>query len=174
MAKGSGNKPQQARIAFLERAAHYLTTPLPIPSHISSNSISTPMLTSANHSDTPTINPKSEHISSSSNGLARLYTSHLVSVAQKAQIRLSERKRTICKVCRLPLVLDVTCSDAIENKSKRGKKCANVKVTTCRGCLATKRIPVGAKRQLKKAVRLAAQTEDAATHESVGEKKAGG
>ena len=81
--------------------------------------------------------------------------SHLRSVSLKGQIRLSPAlKHSICKRCDALLVPGGTSSVRVENKSRDGKKpWADVLVVTCLVCNATKRFPVGAKRQCRKGQR---------------------
>ena len=86
---------------------------------------------------------------------AHLLNSHLVQVARKSQIRLhSSLKHSFCKRCNGPLIEGTTCHKFMENLSKGGKKPqADVLVLICQVCNASKRWPVGAKRQCKKGQR---------------------
>ncbi|OQO02311.1 hypothetical protein B0A48_11865 [Cryoendolithus antarcticus] len=88
-------------------------------------------------------------------GLPNLYTSHLTSIARKTQIRLPPQvKHNICKRCSTPLLSHLTCTTRIENLSRDGgKPWADVQTCDCRACGSSRRVPVGAKRQLGKAER---------------------
>lgn len=85
-------------------------------------------------------------------------SSHLRQVARKSQIRLHPSiKRTSCKTCDSVLIEGQTCSKQMENASKGGKKRhADVLLLECRNCGSNKRFPVGAQRQDRKSLRLAA------------------
>lgn len=82
-------------------------------------------------------------------------SSHLVQVARKSTIRLHPSiKHSICKRCNTPLIEGQTCTKAMENSSKEGRKpCADMLVLECQSCGATKRWPIGAKRQERKTKR---------------------
>lgn len=178
--KGVPNKHLHARIAFLHQAATYLNTrslgqtqngaqesgpaenpghPQPVlqlttipPGTIGTNA--THALTntkpSPGHPSTATFNPPPS-------GLPLQLNSHLRSVAQKAQIRLSsDLKHAICKICCSPLIEGETCLRSVENLSKGGRKpWADILVLKCCACGACKRLPIGAKKQKRKSVRAA-------------------
>lgn len=154
MAKGGsgGNKAQLARITFLNQAAEHLlqvrlSASKAAPSTLHSNPIEKHVQA------TIASQPAQTHKC----GLPLLYTSQLCAVAQKSQIRLSQDlKRRFCKACKLPQVERQTCTTTIENKSRAAaKKWADVEVTVCTGCGTSKRRPIGATRQRKKAARTA-------------------
>ncbi|KAF3078045.1 hypothetical protein TWF569_003050 [Orbilia oligospora] len=88
---------------------------------------------------------------SSSIGLSRYYTSHLLSVSRKSVQRLSPAvKHTICKRCSSLLLPGITSTTRVENKSKNGKKpWADVVVVTCGFCGCTKRFPALDKEEMK-------------------------
>lgn len=75
----------------------------------------------------------------------------LRAVSLKSVIRITpSMKHSICKRCDVLLVPGSTATAGMENKSREGKKpWADVLVVTCIACGTAKRIPVGAKRQLK-------------------------
>ena len=88
-------------------------------------------------------------------GLSRQLFAHLRAVSLKSQIRLSPNiKHSICKRCDQLLVPGSSATRYVENKSRNGKKpWADVLVITCMACGASKRFPVGAKRQLRRGKR---------------------
>lgn len=105
--------------------------------------------------------PRSGPLSMSDSGMPFLLGSHLRAVSRKGQIMLSKDvKRAFCKVCNGPLVPGLTSSERLENASKHGKKpWAEVNILNCSTCGADKRYPIGARRQLKKSLRLTQKTE---------------
>lgn len=185
--KGVPNKHLHARIAFLHQAATYLNaqslgqtqngvqesgpaqnpgqpqqmTTLP-PGTVGTHATHT----RANAKPSPG-RPSTATFNPPSSGLPLQLNSHLRSVAQKAQIRLSsDLKHAICKICCSPLVEGKTCLRSVENLSKNGRKSwADVLVLKCCACGASKRFPIGAKKQKRKSVRTAANVtvEEAAT-----------
>jgi ribonuclease P protein subunit RPR2 len=159
--KGVPNKHLNARIAYLNQAAEYLTRNAQAQKHASiSNGTGTksapgelnstaPEVTAA---DAPqTANPQVT-AGTLSGGLPNLLSSHLRIIAQKAQIRLPpELKHSICKTCSAPLLEGLTSIKTLENLSRYGKKSwADVVVVDCVACGTCKRFPVGAKRQGRK------------------------
>lgn len=107
---------------------------------------------------------KSQILSSSNNSaVSRQLLTHLRVISLKSQIRLTPTiKHGICKRCDLLLVPGSTSTIYIENKSRRGRKSwADVLVVTCFACGTEKRLPVGAKRQLKRQARPTLSTDDA-------------
>ena len=101
----------------------------------------------------PTISHASvNEVSTNTLGPSCHLISQLRSVSLKGQIRLSQAmKHSICKSCDALLVPGTTSSTRVENKSRGSKKpWADVLVTTCHSCSATKRFPVGAKRQRRR------------------------
>lgn len=77
-------------------------------------------------------------------------------VASKSQIRLSPAiKHTVCRRCDSLLIDGSTCTNAVENSSKGGKKpWADVWVRTCKACGMEKRFPLIETRQPRRARRL--------------------
>jgi ribonuclease P protein subunit RPR2 len=173
--KGVPNKHLHARIAYLHQAATYLTTqalvrPQENAQQASNNGHQKPeermielppgtvaidatnslanTKPSPGHPSTATFNPPAS-------GLPLQLNTHLRSVAQKGQIRLSsDLKIAICKICSSPLIEGETCLKSIENLSKGGRKpWANVLMVQCCACGACKRYPVGAKKQKRKSTR---------------------
>ena len=88
--------------------------------------------------------------------LSRQLVVHLRAISLKSQIRLSPAmKHTMCKRCDILLVPGSTSTSYMENNSRGGRKpWADVLVTTCTACGTAKRIPVGAKRQLRRESRI--------------------
>ncbi|KAK5133114.1 hypothetical protein LTR08_008138 [Meristemomyces frigidus] len=186
---GVPNKHLHARIAYLQRAATYLTmqsqgrpvqplggeyTAISVPAlanespeltgnlladqtskpaHEDSETTTAPVQNDAStFTDHQAQHPTSSH---AGRGLPLHLSSHLRQVALKAQIRLhADIKHSICKVCSTVLIEGQTCTKVTENLSRGGKKVhAGVVVLRCGGCGATKRFPVGARRQVGKGKR---------------------
>jgi ribonuclease P protein subunit RPR2 len=181
--KGVPNKHLHARIAYLDQAVKYLSAQSLAQSH---NATKEPdngkshgdhqpvermttippgtLAIDAAHSIT-NIKPSPGHPSSVTfnpppSGLPLQLNAHLRSVAQKAQIRLSQDlKHSICKICSSPLIEGETCLRSTENLSKGGRKpWADVLVLKCCACGACKRFPIGAKKQKRKSLREADKT----------------
>lgn len=134
--KGIPNKHLHARTTFLYQAATYLT------------------LQTTKNTETETkdsVSPESS-LPQQPSPLALQLGADLHTVSRKAQLRLSvDLKRSMCKSCNAVLVPGRTATQEIENQSKGGKKpWADVLVVSCGRCGSKKRMPVGAKRQLKK------------------------
>jgi ribonuclease P protein subunit RPR2 len=127
-AKGIPNKHLHARSTFLYQAATYLTL----------------------QTTTPDIARKHSP-------LALQLGSDLQQVSRKGQLRLAiDLKRSMCKSCNTILIPGRTATQEIQNPSKGGKKpWADVLVLTCNICGGEKKFPVGAKKQLSKAKRVA-------------------
>lgn len=164
--KGSASKHIQARIHHLHNVAKYLTRQAytskledSTPAHASDPTPpSSDMATSALANDVlhrwATEKPSSISVPSQIQGLglSALYTTHLLSISRKMQIRLeSDIKHSICKRCSASLLPGLTSTSLIENLSRGGgKPWADVKVVECNACGMGRRMPVGAKRQVKK------------------------
>ena len=105
-------------------------------------------------------------LSSDAVGLSCYLLSHVRTVSMKSQIRLSSTmKNTICKRCNILLVPGSTSTTRLENKSRGSKKpWANVLIVTCNLCDTTKRLPIGAQRQLRRSER--------SIHSGIGAEKA--
>lgn len=186
--KGVPNKHLHARITYLHQAANYLSTqsltsppsggvqsattagtpnddkqdaatqtPLHPPGTLAIDSCTS----QANRKPTPG-QPSTATFHPPPSGLPLQLTTHLSIIAQKGQIRLSkELKHSICKICSSPLIEGQTCSQTTENLSKGGRKpWADVLVVKCLACGACKRFPIGARKQKRKALRVA-EAEDA-------------
>ncbi|GAB7332073.1 hypothetical protein MBLNU13_g03962t1 [Cladosporium sp. NU13] len=188
--KGVPNKHLHARIAYLDRAVNYLSTQSLAQSHNGIKKIDTEELQdqhqpttvlpgtlaidaahsvankkpSPGHPNTVAFNPPPS-------GLPLQLNAHLRSVAQKAQIRLTQDlKHAICKICCSPLIEGETCIRSTENLSKGGRKpWADVLVLKCCACGACKRFPVGAKKQKRKSLREAEKTTGSGTATSTTE-----
>lgn len=87
--------------------------------------------------------------------MSRKLLTDLRAVTLKSQIRISpDIKRTICKHCDTLLIEGQTCSSAVENKSKGGKKpWADVLVIRCHTCSREKRFPVDVQKQKRRSLR---------------------
>lgn len=112
---------------------------------------------------------RSHHISKDF-ALSRLLLVHLRAVSLRSQIRLNPAvKHTMCKRCNLPLVPGSTSTSYIENKSSEGRKpWADVLVTTCTACGTSRRLPLEAKRQVRKDSRIGkGQNKKAQPHRAV-------
>ncbi|KAJ8108126.1 hypothetical protein OPT61_g8390 [Boeremia exigua] len=139
--KGIPNKHLHARTTFLYQAASYLTLQSSItgPENGHQNPVS-----GCNQNQQPS-------------PLALRLGSDLHTVSRKAQLRLAvDLKRSMCKSCNAILVPGHTATQTVENQSKGGSKpWADVLVVNCKRCDSKRRIPIGAKRQLKKRDRVA-------------------
>lgn len=192
--KGVPNKHLHARIAYLDQAVKYLSAQSLTQSHKETQNPDTEKLhdhqqpvertttippgtlaidaahsiankkPSPGHASTVTFNPPPS-------GLPLQLNAHLRSVAQKAQIRLSQDvKHAICKICCSPLIEGETCLRSTENLSKGGRKpWAEVLVLKCCACGACKRFPIGAKKQKRKSLREAEKTTGSETATSAME-----
>lgn len=181
--KGVPNKHLHARIAYLDRAAKYLSAQSlaqspdvtqkldtqkipndhPLVERMSTVPAGTLAIDAyhsvANKKPSPG-HPSTATFNRPSSGLPLQLNAHLRSVAQKAQIRLSQDiKHAICKICSSPLIEGETCIRSTENLSKGGRKLwADVLVLKCCACGACKRFPIGAKKQKRKSLRAAEKT----------------
>lgn len=144
--KATGNRHMRARIAYLDRASTYLA-------ELRNNQPSAGNASQTSGDDVRLIG--SSQTPHPAQGLSLLYSSHLCAIALKAQIRLDrDLKRSICKVCNTRMTAGLPRLETLENLSKDGHKAhADVLILTCHTCDTQKRIPVGAKRQSKKASR---------------------
>ena len=140
--KGVPNKHLHARTTFLYQAATYLTLQ------------SGPRVVATDFTKGQTSYSENSPLDGTTS-LALELGSQLHTVSRKGQVRLSaEMKRSICKCCNTVLIPGCTATQAIVNDSKGGKKpWADVLVINCTFCGSTKRFPVGAKRQRRKAER---------------------
>jgi ribonuclease P protein subunit RPR2 len=130
----------QARIAYLQKAAMYLTA------QTSKQSVP----------DAPDRTAEAPHnrntlVERPSGGLPHHLSTHLMQIARKSQLRLRpDVKHNICKLCGNILIGGETSTKSTENLSNGGKKPhADVLVIECGYCGAKKRFPVGATRQTK-------------------------
>lgn len=171
--KGVPNKHMHARIAYLDQAVKYLSAQSLAQSHngtqqtdhqhpVAERMTTIPPGTLgidaahsiANKKPSPD-RPSTTTFNPPPSGLPLQLNAHLRSVAQKAQIRLSQDlKHAICKICSSPLIEGETCLRSTENLSKGGRKpWADVLVVKCCACGACKRFPIGAKKQKRKSLR---------------------
>lgn len=126
-----GPKHIQARILYLQEAAHYLAE----------QQLETDGAPGTAALDTcPTM------------GNSHRLNSDLRSISRKLVIRLPEQiKHSLCKVCDAPMVEGKTSLKRVENQSRgKQKACADVLVVQCQACGTPKRFPIGAERQAKK------------------------
>ena len=172
MAKAPRGPPQKhlhSRISFLHQAARYLSgiaqehgaRPKDSAStnhqHDITERVTNPS-TGIRSIETPIsaknvgVGGNDQIISSGPNGLTRLYTAQLRTISHKSTIRLTpEMKHSICKRCDNLLGSGNTSTTYLENKSRNGQKpWADVLIQECNACGATKRFPVGAKRQQRR------------------------
>jgi ribonuclease P protein subunit RPR2 len=147
-AKGVPNKHLHARSTFLYQAATYLT----LQTATQDNEVSTDVIQSEQAAL-----PDGSKIQRYS-PLALQLGSDLQQVSRKGQLRLAvDLKRSVCKSCNAILIPGRSATQKIENPSKGGKKpWADLLVVSCNLCGGSKRFPVGATKQLKKAKRKAA------------------
>lgn len=140
--KGVPNKHLHARTTFLYQAATYLT----LQSSVKKDGVGVGNLVASETCQAQQPSP-----------LALQLGADLHTVSRKAQLRLSvDLKRSMCKSCNAVLVPGRTSTQMTENNSKGGRKpWADILVVSCNRCGSKKRMPVGAKRQLKKRDRLA-------------------
>ena len=172
-AMGPSQKHLYSRISFLHQAASYLssiTDDVQAKKAISTNddqaekdgkTAGTSTAGSLKTQASPSSKEPGEANTTSSNckpkspALSRLYASQSRAIARKATIRLTPAmKHSICKTCDTILLPGTTSSIFVENSSRRGRKpWADMLVITCNACGASKRFPVGAKRQRRKTER---------------------
>lgn len=180
--KGLTQKHLHSRVSYLYQAATYLAKvadqPQARPPYISdqvekqgelggelqcavassSKAVSDeglPTLPAEQGNPTCKINSDNERVFEHS-ALSRQLVVHLRAISLKSQIRLSPAmKHTMCKRCDILLVPGSTSTSYMENNSRGGRKpWADVLVTTCIACGTAKRFPVGAKRQLRRELRM--------------------
>lgn len=160
MAKGGNkdskrvsNKHLHARVAYLHRAAEYLTRQSSSQERGSEGNTSEPgnveNVVSQTVNDHAITKPRT-------GGVPLRLTSHLRAVSLKSQVRLSQdMKRSFCKVCNSHLLPGSTSETRTENLSKNGKKpWADVLVIKCTFCRAERRFPFRAQKQRSKSERL--------------------
>lgn len=111
----------------------------------------------ADKDSSQTTDAQGGHPAGAAENRSRQLITDLRNVSHKSVIRISPgMKRTICKYCDTLLVEGQTCSSAVENKSKGGKKpWADVLVIKCHTCGGEKRFPVNTERQKKRPHRAA-------------------
>lgn len=162
------NRPLYSRISYLYQAGAYLAA--------QSQKTSEPVKTGSTHDTNDSHNGTSlqstmaESTGKSADPIAsssRYLLSELRAVTLRSQIRLSPAlKHSVCQRCNTILADGPTCSVTIENMSKGGKKeWADVLVRTCKNCNFQRRIPVGAKRQKRKPLRVMDKEQSNATGE---------
>ncbi|KAK0615749.1 RNAse P Rpr2/Rpp21/SNM1 subunit domain-containing protein [Bombardia bombarda] len=161
MAKAGGTKKNggvpgrtlYSRVSFLHQAAAFLSSvrqPQPQPRN-STTATSEAEATAADVavSRSPLLGPQSK------SSMSRRLAGDMRSVSLKTRIRLSPVvKQSICKFCDSVLVEGETCTSAIENPSRNGKKpWADVLVRKCHACQKERRYPISAKRPTRKTKR---------------------
>jgi ribonuclease P protein subunit RPR2 len=145
--KKAGNGPHQkhlrSRIAYLAQAARHLATATPSPPKYSAQG---DLEAKAGTSQGSVKSSQTAYTHS------RHLLSHLRTVSQKAQIRLSpDLKHSFCRRCDSLLIGGVTSDETIANASRNKRKpWADVLVRTCQTCGATTRFPLGKKPKVHK------------------------
>ncbi|KAK3196248.1 hypothetical protein K4F52_000628 [Lecanicillium sp. MT-2017a] len=137
-APGVQNKNIYTRASYLYQAASYLAT----------QSQGSPEA-----ADKPR---SSEEERKAAQNISRQLLSDMRAVSLKVLIRQSpELKRTVCRYCDTLLVEGESCSSAVENASRGGRKpWADVLVVRCLSCDNVRRYPVSAApRQKRRALR---------------------
>lgn len=136
------NKAVHSRVSFLFQAASYLATSQPPSGKDVEQS-------------TKQVAAKAETVEAATNPISRRLASDLRSVTLKAQLRVSPQiKHAICKNCDTILIDGSTCTNAVENKSKGGKKSwADILAKKCNTCGVVKRYPLTAPRQKRRHLR---------------------
>lgn len=145
---GVQNRIIYSRASYLYQAANYLTS--------CANAIQdAPCTSDAEQSASANTDKQYKAITN----MSRQAITDMRAISLKAQIRQSPAlKRTICKFCDSLLVEGQTCHSFIQNPSKGGRKpWADVLVIECKTCGNSKRYPVDAPRQTRKAIRLRKQ-----------------
>ena len=181
---GPAKVPQKSiysRISFLYQAAGYLTqrhlsAPNPeVQEHdgdpaTKSTDVKSKVPGATAELETTTASAKGTHLQDGT-ATSRYLLSHVRGVSLKGQARLnSTLKHGICRRCDAFLVAGINSSIHIENKSNgRNKPWADVLVTTCNLCDASRRFPIGATRQCSKTTR---QTQESGTVVELAESSA--
>ncbi|KAK0633303.1 RNAse P Rpr2/Rpp21/SNM1 subunit domain-containing protein, partial [Immersiella caudata] len=149
MAKGKNNGGIQnrviySRVSFLQQAATFLSTSAQQPA-------SDPDVTTA---ATPIAEGKPSACPQIL-GVSRRLATDLRSISLKTRIRLSSTvKQSICKFCDSILIEGQSCTSAVENRSRGGRKpWADVMVRKCHTCGRERRYPISATRPKRKAER---------------------
>lgn len=159
---GVPNKASYCRLSFMYQAASFLAAESANQSQASDQAASQKtgpdmnMEIDGQHFD-PSNAEKNRRVATQTRTMSHRLLADFRSVSLKSQIRVSPAmKRTICKFCDTLLVEGQTCTSAVENTSKGGKKpWADVLVTTCHTCHHAKRFPVNAPRQKRRPFRTA-------------------
>jgi ribonuclease P protein subunit RPR2 len=148
------NKALHSRASYLYQAAAYLATRQQKFSESGVSDVANPKSISPN---TISSGPEAQGtLESGPLSLSRKLLSDLRSVSLKTQIRLSASiKHSICKRCDTLLIDGSTCSNEIENRSRKGRKpWADVLVRTCKSCGSQRRFPVAVGRQKRRPYRV--------------------
>lgn len=142
---GVQNKIIYSRASYLYQAANYLAS-----------------RAAAQHGPAPegskdedSVPRMSDRQRTSIQNMSRQAASDMRAVSLKAQIRQGPAlKRAICKFCDTLQIEGQTCQSVVENPSKGGlKPWADVLVIKCNTCGNSKRHPVSAPRQKRRALR---------------------
>ncbi|KHN98777.1 RNAse P Rpr2/Rpp21 subunit domain-containing protein [Metarhizium album ARSEF 1941] len=144
VAAGVQNRIIYSRASYLYQAAKYLT------------SCANAVQDGPSTADAPVrASTKTDKQHKAIINVSRQAVADMRAVSLKAQIRQSPAlKRTICKFCDTLLVEGQTSHSSIENPSRGGRKpWADVLVIACKTCGNSKRYPVDAPRQRRKALR---------------------
>ncbi|PVH84978.1 Rpr2-domain-containing protein [Cadophora sp. DSE1049] len=150
------NKALYSRVSYLYQAAAYMATQQHHSQSLESlmnadteqDCDQSPETTSQKRSD-PRV-PLSQPAS-------RRLVSHLRAVSHKVLMRMSPAmKHSLCKNCDTMMIDGTTCTSAVENRSKGGKKpWADILVRRCNTCGLEKRFPLNSERQKRRPQRRA-------------------
>ena len=88
-------------------------------------------------------------------GISRRLLTQMRSISRKTNMRLRPAvKHRVCKFCDTLLVEGSTCSSAVENQSRGGRKAwADILAVACKTCGRVRRYPVSAERQPRRPYR---------------------
>ncbi|PNY26817.1 RNAse P Rpr2/Rpp21 subunit domain-containing protein [Tolypocladium capitatum] len=143
---GVQNKIIYSRASYLYQAANYLASRADDAQH------GPAPVGSTDQRSVPRMSSKQRQ---SIQNMSRQAVSDMRAVSLKAQIRQGPAlKRTICKFCDTLQIEGQTCQSVVENPSKGClKPWADVLVIKCNTCGNSKRYPVSAPRQKRRALR---------------------
>ncbi|EPE08442.1 rnase p rpr2 rpp21 subunit domain-containing protein [Ophiostoma piceae UAMH 11346] len=156
MAKSKGaassavaNRTAYSRVSFLYQAAALLAATQTSSTSRDANTADDSITESAVVSTAPEV-PDPALM-----GMSRRLLTQMRSISRKTNMRLRPAvKHRVCKFCDSLLVEGSTCSSAVENQSRGGRKAwADVLAVTCKTCGRVRRYPVSAERQPRRPYR---------------------
>lgn len=156
MAKGKNNGVQNraiySRASFLQQAATLLSLSTHRDESAASKGDSSPSQAR------PVVEGSSEAPPPADfqlQGMSRRLATDMRSVSLKTRIRLTPTvKQAVCKFCDSVLIEGHSCTSAVENRSRGGRKpWADVLVRRCHTCGRERRYPVSAEKQRRKTER---------------------